>query len=202
MVQHYFSSSPAPESGELKDLTATLAGRELKMVTASGVFSADRLDAATGVLLRALEKEPAPAGTCLDLGCGWGPLALAMKIRGGDNAEVYAVDINERARYLSAANAKRAGLLIKVGSPDELAALRDIDVIWSNPPIRIGKVALHELLTQWFERLSPTGSAYMVVGKNLGADSLAKWLTENGFPTERIASKRGFRILRTTRASD
>ena len=69
------------------------------------------------------------------------------------------------------------------------------DVIWSNPPIRIGKKALHELLTTWLSLLSHDGVAYLVVQKNLGADSLTAWLCDQGFPSEKIASKKGYRII-------
>ena len=70
-----------------------------------------------------------------------------------------------------------------------------VDEIWSNPPIRIGKQALHDLLLQWFSRLRPDGRAVMVVGRNLGGDSLQAWLTDQGYPTTRLASAKGFRVL-------
>jgi 16S rRNA (guanine1207-N2)-methyltransferase len=69
-------------------------------------------------------------------------------------------------------------------------------VIWSNPPIRIGKAALHELLSAWLGRLAPGGTAYLVVQRNLGSDSLQRWLTESGWAAERIAARGGYRVLR------
>jgi 16S rRNA G1207 methylase RsmC len=69
------------------------------------------------------------------------------------------------------------------------------DEIWSNPPIRIGKEPLHALLLTWLPRLAPGGRAVLVVGKNLGADSLQRWLGEQGYPTTRLASAKGFRVL-------
>jgi hypothetical protein len=69
-----------------------------------------------------------------------------------------------------------------------------------NPPIRIGKAALHDLLLGWLDRLTPDGRAVLVVGRNLGADSLQRWLGEQGFPTDRLASKRGYRLLQARRA--
>ena len=68
-------------------------------------------------------------------------------------------------------------------------------LIWTNPPIRIGKAALHDLLLRWLPRLEPTGVAHLVVGKNLGADTLATWLTTEGFPCTRTGTAKGFRVL-------
>ena len=72
--------------------------------------------------------------------------------------------------------------------------------IWSNPPIRIGKQALHDLLLTWLPRLKPDGAAYLVVGKNLGADSLTAWLTSQDWPARKLASAKGFRVLKVQRS--
>ena len=69
------------------------------------------------------------------------------------------------------------------------------DEIWSNPPIRIGKAALHDLLRSWLPRLRPGGAARLVVARNLGADSLQRWLIDQGYACERAASAKGFRVL-------
>jgi 16S rRNA (guanine1207-N2)-methyltransferase len=74
--------------------------------------------------------------------------------------------------------------------------------IWSNPPIRIGKQALHDLLLTWLPRLAPGGRAVLVVGRNLGADSLHRWLEEQGHPTTRIGSAKGFRVLEVHAAGE
>ena len=79
--------------------------------------------------------------------------------------------------------------------PEEVDPAQRFDEIWSNPPIRIGKAALHEMLLTWFDHLTDAGVAHLVVGKNLGADSLARWLNEQGWPTQRVASSKGFRVL-------
>ena len=106
-------------------------------------------------------------------------------------------------QYL-AANAAALGMAdrLRAGTPDQVPADLRFDEIWSNPPIRIGKDALHELLLLWLPRLKPDGVAWLVVGKNLGADSLAKWLTAQGWLTEKLASAKGFRILKTTWARE
>ena len=116
-------------------------------------------------------------------------------------ASVWAVDVNSRAVALTARNASlnEADNVQALHAEEALkivAAQRvTFDVIWSNPPSRIGKKALHELLTTWLSLLSHDGVAYLVVQKNLGADSLTSWLCDQGFPSEKIASKKGYRII-------
>lgn len=143
---------------------------------------------------------PPQSGNILDLGCGYGPIAVAVALR-APRAKVWAVDVNNRALGLTRDNAARAGLAnITAVRPEEMPEGVNFDAIYSNPPIHIGKAALHRLLLEWLPRLTPDGVAYQVVQKNLGSDSLAKWLNENGYPTERLTSQVGYRILRTTLA--
>ena len=193
--QHYFSADPGAASAR-RLITADLPGLTLEMETDAGVFSGSQLDKGTRVLL-----EHAPAaprrGTFLDLGCGYGPIALTLASR-SRQARVWAVDPNTRALGLVQDNAARAGLdNVTAARPEEVPAEVRFDRIYSNPPIRVGKAALHDLLLQWLPRLVPGGSAYLVVQRNLGSDSLAVWLNEQGLPTERFTSRLGFRILRT-----
>jgi 16S rRNA G1207 methylase RsmC len=177
-------------------IKATVFGRELEFMTSSGTFSPDGLDKATDVLLR---EVPPPSGekTLLDLGCGWGAIAVGLALAAPDST-VWAVDVNSRARELTAENATRHRAQVRVCAPDAVPGEVLFDEIWSNPPVRIGKDALHALLAMWMPRLTPDGAAYLVVGRNLGADSLQRWLTDGGWPTERIASSRGFRVLRVS----
>lgn len=209
MAEHYFSADPS-SSGETREITVELAGTPRRVVTAPGVFSGDHVDLGTAVLLKRL---PPPNGRLLDLGCGWGPLALTAALLDSECA-VTAVDVNARALELTAANAARLGVAdrVRTATPDEVAPDERFDQIWSNPPIRIGKAALHDLLSTWLPRLAPGGVATMVVGKNLGADSLTAWmrtLDADGVPSgpgprlghvEKSASAKGFRVLTVTRA--
>ncbi len=188
---HYFSSHPT-SADKVREVTVHLLGEEYRVNTSSGIFSPQGVDKGTAVLLHKAPLPPIGAGsTIVDLGCGWGPLTLALA-RHYPDSHVTAVDINDRARALTAKNAATAGLS-NVTVTDE--ADLTIDLLWSNPPIRIGKEALHTLLLTWLTRLSPTGLAYLVVQRNLGADSLATWLAEEGFPTAKIGSQKGFRVL-------
>ncbi|PID96606.1 MAG: 16S rRNA methyltransferase [Actinomycetales bacterium] len=191
---HYFSATPAG-TGQRRSVDIELAGRQVRVVTAGGVFSPERLDPGTAVLLRATPPPP-EAGPLLDLGCGWGPIALTMGLL-SPQADVYAVDINERALDLTRTNAASLGLdRVHACLPTQVPEELRFDVIWSNPPIRVGKEALHDLLATWLPRLAPGGTAYLVVNKNLGADSLHRWLVvELGCRCARLASSRGFRVL-------
>ncbi|MDO9379557.1 MAG: methyltransferase [Nocardioidaceae bacterium] len=200
MSSHYFDAEPGV-ADRRAGVEAHVWGRDLAFTTASGVFSRDGLDKATDVLLRA-SAPPTSARTVLDLGCGWGPIACAVAIA-SPSTTVWAVDTNERARDLTVANAEAHGVAdrVHVAAPDDVPLELAFDELWSNPPIRIGKAALHELLLRWLPRLAPDGVARMVVGKNLGADSLQRWLDEQGWPTERETSQKGFRVLVTRRAT-
>ncbi|HSS68745.1 MAG TPA: methyltransferase [Nocardioidaceae bacterium] len=201
MSDHYFSADPgSPERRQ--SVEVTVWGRRMSLTSASGVFSAGRLDLGTGVLLRTVEPPTTP-GRFLDLGCGYGVIACALALA-SDQAEVWAVDVNERALRLCGENAAALGVDDRVRAVAPSAVPEDIefDEIWSNPPIRIGKSALHDLLLEWLPRLTPGGHANLVVGRNLGADSLQRWLDDQGYRCQRRASAKGFRVLRATRASD
>lgn len=193
MGEHYFSADPAVPFRRVP-VRVTAWGRELLMDSGSGVFAQGRVDQGTAVLFR--ETEPPAGGRVLDLGCGYGAIGLAIA-RAAAAAEVTGVDVNERAVSLANENAAALGLTdrFRATTPREVPADASYDEIWSNPPIRIGKEALHELLLMWLDRLTPSGRAVLVVGKNLGADSLQRWLTDEGYPTRRLASAKGFRVL-------
>ena len=196
MPEHYFTADPSVPF-EREKFTAELWGSELTFDTGSGVFSRGHLDHATAVLFR--ELEPPVQGQFLDLGCGYGVIGLAIAVAQA-GATVDAVDVNERALLLATDNAASLGVADRylAATPDRLPPA-SYDEIWSNPPIRIGKQALHALLLTWLPRLAPGGRAVMVVGKNLGADSLAFWLGEQGYPTTKLASAKGFRVLESRR---
>ncbi len=195
VVDHYFTAQPA-SAAQRRTLRVRLAGRDVEVETAGGVFSPDHVDLGTQVLLRTVPAPPA-TGDLLDLGCGWGPVALTLALESPD-ARVWAVDVNERALDLVRRNAARLGLGNVVAAlPDDVPDDVRFAVCWSNPPVRIGKPALRALLTRWLPRLEPAGDAWLVVGRNLGADPLQRWLSdEAGLPATRQASAKGFRVLR------
>lgn len=199
--QHYFTAQPASPD-ERREVSVELAGRELTVTTAPGVFSGERLDPGTAVLLPLVE-ESGTTGDVLDLGCGWGPVALTVGLQ-QPSRTLWAVDVNERALDLLRRNATRHGVEVSACLPDDVPTDVRFAQIWSNPPIRVGKEALHDLLLRWIPRLVPGGAAHLVVQKNLGADSLHRWLESGVLPgttTTRVTSAKGFRVLRVDRSA-
>jgi 16S rRNA (guanine1207-N2)-methyltransferase len=191
--EHYFTADPSVPFRRVP-VTFSAWGHSLSLDSGSGVFAQGRLDVGTAVLFR--EVVPPAGGRILDLGCGYGAIGLAIA-RAVPSATATGVDVNERAVLLANENAAALGLSSRFSAvtPAAVPADATYDELWSNPPIRIGKAALHELLLTWFARLVPGGRAVIVVGKNLGADSLQRWLEGQGYPTSRVGSAKGFRVL-------
>lgn len=193
---HYFSSAPGSDPG-YRPLKAMLRGREWGLTTARGIFSPERIDAGTEVLLANVPSPP-PQGNLLDIGCGWGPIALTLALASPE-ATVWAVDVNERALELVRRNAAAVGATnVNAVLPDDVPAGIAFATIWSNPPIRVGKAELHSLLERWIPRLEAEADAWLVVQRNLGSDSLHRWMQEH-FPEDydvtRAATSKGYRVL-------
>ena len=192
-MSHYFDVEPpvASDPGRVRLVLPDLA---LELATDRGVFARDQVDPGTKLLLVEAPRPPR-TGELLDLGCGYGPIAVVLGRR-SPGARVWAVDVNRRALALAAANAEAAGAgNVRALAPDAVPDDVSFAGIWSNPPVRIGKPALHSLLGRWLSRLVPGGRAWFVVHKHLGADSLARWMQHEGYPTERLCSRMGYRIL-------
>jgi len=199
---HYFSKEPSSPL-KPKAIQIPVAGEIVDVTTASGTFSPAQLDFGTEVLIEQMDLAPI-SGNLLDLGCGWGPIALNLaKLR--PNTKVWALDVNTRSVELTQANARNLGISnINTVLPDQVPGDLRFSGIWSNPPIRIGKKELHELLLMWLPRLETGGEAYLVVQKNLGSDSLQKWLTEElatGFEVSRYTSIKTYRVLKIKKNS-
>lgn len=198
---HYFSPVPGSPAAP-RPLTVNLAGRVRRLTTASGIFSPDHVDTGSQVLLDCVPPPPS-RGRLLDIGCGWGALALTMALLAPE-AEVWAVDVNERALELVRRNARSLGLEnVRAATPEGVPDGVAFDAIWSNPPIRVGKPALHGILARWLPRLAAGCDAWLVVQRNLGSDSLQRWLQEtlpDGLEVGRHTSSKGFRVLRVHRS--
>ncbi|HZK58662.1 MAG TPA: methyltransferase [Cryobacterium sp.] len=200
MPDHYFSPSPDSQL-KLRQITVKLAGQVREVTTANAVFSPDHIDTGTQVLLNNTPAPP-PSGDFLDLGCGWGPISLHLALA-SPHATVWAVDVNERALDLVRMNAARLGLTnINAVLPADVPADLRFRSIWSNPPIRVGKDELHNLMQTWLPRLQPDSDAWLVVQRNLGSDSLHRWLDgmlSDEYTVSRTATSKGFRVLRVKR---
>jgi 16S rRNA (guanine1207-N2)-methyltransferase len=206
----YFARQPSATS-DPRSVSLSLPDLDLSLTTDRGVFSTDRVDPGTRLLLQEAPHPTAAMGDVLDLGCGYGPIAVALARRAPD-VSVWAVDVNERAVALCAENAAAHGaervhpVVVDehgtplAGAPDDLERLPEqrFGGLWSNPPIRIGKPALHALLTRWLDRLAPGAHAWLVVQRHLGADSLAAWMEAEGWATERLVSRAGYRLLQVS----
>jgi 16S rRNA (guanine1207-N2)-methyltransferase len=198
--EHYFSATPSSAENPRR-IRVSLDGHDVEVATAGGVFSPDHVDSGTAVLLANTPPAP-PGGHLLDLGCGWGPIALTLAMQ-SPHATIWAVDVNERALDLVRANAEELGLTnVNAVGPDGVPADVRFRSIRSNPPIRVGKNELHGLLEHWLPRLNERSDAWLVVARNLGSDSLQRWLAATfaeGFSVHRTATGRGFRVLRVRR---
>ena len=193
-TSQYFEPDPEVASRR-RSVELVLPDLTLQLQTDRGVFAAAGVDPGTKLLLLDSARPPDVASDLLDLGCGYGPIALALAQR-APAATVWAVDVNRRALALCAANAEANGLTnVRVAEPDAVPADVRFAGLWSNPPIRIGKAALHDLLLTWLARLTPDSRGWLVVQKHLGSDSLAKWLDEQGWPAARRAARSGYRVL-------
>ena len=200
--EHYFSATPGGET-VYRTISVDLAGRHLDLTTANGIFSPERVDVGTQVLLANVPAPP-PGGDLLDLGCGWGPIALTLAME-SPHATVWAVDVNQRALELVRRNAEALGLdNVNAVTPDDVPADVEFMAIWSNPPIRVGKNELHAMMLTWLPRLEPGTDAWLVVQRNLGSDSLHRWLQAelpHDFAITRAATNKGYRVLRARRRS-
>ena len=186
---------PAPQvASRPRSVRLVVGGAVLELQADRGVFGSRAVDLGTTTLLR--EAPPPPAtGEILDLGCGYGPIAIDLALR-SPAAHVWAVDVNERALELARVNVATAHASnVTASLPDDVPETVRFDAIYSNPPVRVGKEALHAILLRWLARLRPGASAYLVVQRNLGSDSLATWLAGRGFEVVRLKSKKGYRVL-------
>jgi 16S rRNA G1207 methylase RsmC len=200
-MDHYFTSNPSSPL-RLTEHSLTLRGHTVGIRSASGTFSPGSLDTGTAQLLKYAPKPPA-TGTFVDIGCGWGPLTIALALESPEST-VWGIDVNDRALMATKANADSLELShVHTFLPEAFPEGLSIDLIWSNPPIRIGKEALHRILSTWLPKLAPNGEAWLVVAKKLGGDSLQTWLNEGNagnFLATRMETSKGYRIFRVARA--
>ena len=197
-MSHYFDQPPADH--KRLELTATLRGRIFHFVTDRGVFSRRRVDPGTALLIKAMDI--APTDTVLDLGCGYGPLGI-VAAHLASQGRVHLVDRNPRAVELANMNlALNSVRNAEVHAGEGTAPIRefDFDVALINPPIRMGRHAILELMRQTHEVVRPGGRFYFVARTRQGAKTLAARCAELFGRCEEIAKGGGYRVYRATKA--
>ncbi len=193
MSDHYYTANPVSAHDERR-VALTALGNELVFTTDAGVFSRDGLDKGTEALLNAL---PVPMeGRVLDLGCGWGPVGVALGKK-YPALEIVMTDINQRAAELARRNLAANGVQAQVVQGDGFAAVEgSFDAILTNPPIRAGKAVIYALFREARARLNPGGALYIVIRKQQGAPSALKFLREVYDEAEVIDRSGGFHVIR------
>lgn len=198
MAEHYYTARPAAEHDEAS-FTAMLRGREYRFVTDAAVFSRDRVDYGSLLLIEAMQIEP--GDTVLDLGCGYGPIGAAAASL-ATTGRVYMVDVNERAAGLARRNLSENGLSnaeVRVG--DGVEPVREIafDKVLTNPPIRAGKAVIYAMVEGAHQVLKPGGSLYVVIQTKQGAPSMKKKLDETFGNVEDVERQSGYHVFRAVK---
>ena len=193
MTQHYYSENPNIAHDE-KQVIYEVMGNEFRCITDAGVFSRDGLDMGTRIMLEAM---PEMHGRVLDLGCGWGPVGLAVGKK-YPKTEIVMTDINLRAVETAEKNLKANGVKnAKAIQGDGYENVEGkFDFILLNPPIRTGKDVIYGMFSGARKYLSESGALYIVIRKQQGAESAEKYLNTIYNDVERIAREKGYWVLR------
>ncbi len=194
MNDQYFTREPGSESRPAA-CAFEYRGKTLRFLTDAGVFSRGELDPGTRLLLDALPEEM--EGDVLDLGCGWGPIGIAVG-SAWPRTRVTMADVNLRALSLSRENAARNGVAVECVESDGFAALGDrtFDAVITNPPIRAGKQVIYRMFSDACACLRPGGSLYLVIRKQQGAESCVRFLKTLFPEVEKLDRSGGYWVLR------
>ena len=195
-MEQYFTKKPSSERID-RILNVTFAGREFTFTASSGVFSRNRLDFGTELLINTLiEAEKDIKGKVLDLGCGYGPIGIILAAL-NPSAGITMSDINERAVELAKANSTACGTKnAEVVQSDGFESINgNFDIITTNPPIRIGKVNVTALIGSASGHMLPGARFYAVIGKKQGAESYLKIIASIFGNCEILRKKAGYHVL-------
>lgn len=193
MNDHYYSASPSSEH-RYQTAEWTYRGHALRFTTDAGVFSKGEVDSGTALLLRSLPDDM--AGRVLDLGCGWGPVGIAVG-KAWPACEIVMCDVNERALELSRLNAKANGVAAAALASDGLENVTGtFDYIITNPPIRAGKQVIYRMFADSARRLRPGGQLYLVIRRQQGAESALKYLKTIFDQADAVEKSGGFWVIR------
>ena len=194
-MAHYFTNEENLKS-EIEKVIAEIKGIPFYFYTDNGVFSKGELDFGTELLLKNFKYDNPNNKTLLDIGCGCGPIGIYASHLG---FAVDMSDVNKRAIHLSKMSLKEQGLNANVFESDAYKNITNkYDYIVSNPPIRVGKEKLYEIVMNAKEHLKDGGSLWIVVRKQQGAESMLRDM-KNAYKTvEVIAKKKGFFIIKAS----
>ncbi|ARD48160.1 class I SAM-dependent methyltransferase [Sporosarcina sp. P33] len=196
MGEHYYSKNPQVSSAP-KQWKAEIRNRVLSFTTDAGVFSKGSIDEGSKLLAETF-KEPSIGGDFLEIGCGYGPIALSIAMDFSDRT-VHMVDVNERALSLSEKNAQHNGIRnvrIYESSGVDSVEQEGFAAIITNPPIRAGKQTVFSFYEGAYEKLEPGGELWVVIQKKQGAPSTMEYLKKLFGNVETVAKKKGYFILR------
>lgn len=191
-MNQYFDNNENLKSEEIKR-KAIIHGEEFEFITDNGVFSKKGLDFGTRSLLENLDITKI-SGKVLDFGCGYGPIGIYISRM--TNAKVHMIDVNRRSLELARRNVNLNHVNVEVYESNIYENVNEIfDYIVSNPPIRVGKKILYEILFKAYNYLKEKGELWIVVNKDQGAKSLMKDL-EKTYKVELVNKNKGFYIIR------
>ena len=189
-MSHYFTNDEI-KSNE-KNIYVLIKNQKLEFTIDNGVFSKKGLDFGTRSLLENIDIDNI-SGDVLDLGCGYGPIGIFLKKTTDCNVDM--CDINERAVYLAKKNSINNNVDVNVFVSDSFKNInKKYNYIVTNPPIRIGKEKLYEMLSQALNHLKKDGKVYIVINKNQGAKTLMKDFDLKS-KTTLIKKNKGFYII-------
>ena len=202
MSNHYYAKNPETESKETS-WTFPLRGREFRFISDSGVFSKRTVDFGSRLLIESFRLNEEVAGDILDVGCGYGPMGLALA-HAYPTRLVEMVDVNERAMSLARRNAEANNIRnVKVyesNTYDQVPEGRQFAAIVSNPPIRAGKQVVHRILSEAHTHLLPGGTLTVVIQKKQGAPSAEQKMLDVFGNVEIIARDKGYWIIQSVKA--
>lgn len=192
-MEHYYTADPSVPH-DRKTVTLDLDGQTYSFTTDAGVFSRERIDYGSELLLRAC---PDPKGKLLDIGCGCGVLGLSMALRFPESCSPCMSDVNRRALDLARENAAHLSIAADIRESDGLAAWEGetFSAIITNPPIRTGKATYYPWFRQAYENLIPGGYFACVVRKSQGGPSVKKELVSIFGSCETLDKSDGYWIL-------
>lgn len=189
-MSHYFTNDKV--KSEEKIITVQVNDTKMNLLVDNGVFSKKGLDFGTRSLLETLEVNEIK-GDVLDLGCGYGPIGIFLALN--TKAKIDMADINIRAITLAKKNAQLNKVNVDVFESDSFSKIiKKYDYIITNPPIRVGKEKLYEMLYESLKHLKENGKLIFVINKDQGAKSTLKNMNEK-FETKVINKNKGFYVI-------